>query len=557
MSLATRISFVSVVVLAAMRPGRLLLAVTVLGACLRLYGLGDEGMTNDEAFSWRVSKASFLGLVSRVADDTHPPGHFLLLKVWTEIAGDSLIMLRLLSVVCGVVLIPAVYCMVRDSLTEVRSKTQGPFDEVEKQSALEWHQRPRHSSQDTLSGYAHSAISHWTRANSSALLTAVLVALHAVQIEQARTARMYSLGALLATVSAWLLLRALREGRYNRWFTYGVAAAGLLYCHHYSLFTLGAQAIFLAGCIVAKARHDPCGALDTARGAAIGFGVALVLYSPWLPVFLAQADRVREGFWVPEMTWRETSRCFFEWATGREHLHLVEQIGWSLVVCTVIFRAAWRTDLPSLFFVVQAALPWLLTFGISLLGDRPIFQARYFAISQISIMGLWGVVCCRLPRWSERVLWSSVLLLYCGSGGLAALSGGTSTSTSIAQAVDWVVDRYRPGDMVLASSPQEVNQFRYYAERRRMATIDIRCHVDLSAPGQIAHVASLEVEDMVVSRRWQPPSTIERVWVTHLAPAPYPFWDLRTAMHFAGSKRDKLTLRLYVRTAPHSQDGGT
>ena len=81
-------------------------------------------------------------------------------------------------------------------------------------------------------------------AGGGALFSALLMAVHPSQVNYSRVERMYSLGVLLAGLSAWLLLRALRASRRQRcwWAAYGVAVAALCYTHTYALLTVFAQA---------------------------------------------------------------------------------------------------------------------------------------------------------------------------------------------------------------------------------------------------------------------------------------------------------------------------
>ena len=57
------------------------------------------------------------------------------------------------------------------------------------------------------------------------------------------------MGATLAIFSSWALLRALQspQGRYRDWLLYAVLALLFLYTHNMALFSVAAQAIFIAG----------------------------------------------------------------------------------------------------------------------------------------------------------------------------------------------------------------------------------------------------------------------------------------------------------------------
>jgi len=80
---------------------RYLLAIPfILGIFLLLYDLGGRSIWSDEYFSYAVVFKG--GFPSRVLTDIHPPMYYLLAIAFTKIGPDSLWMLRLFSVLCGI-----------------------------------------------------------------------------------------------------------------------------------------------------------------------------------------------------------------------------------------------------------------------------------------------------------------------------------------------------------------------------------------------------------------------------------------------------------------------
>lgn len=61
--------------------------VGLAGAAVRFAMLDGGAPSADEAFSWRVAAMPLSDLMQRVAGDTHPPLHFLILKAWMAVAG--------------------------------------------------------------------------------------------------------------------------------------------------------------------------------------------------------------------------------------------------------------------------------------------------------------------------------------------------------------------------------------------------------------------------------------------------------------------------------------
>ena len=86
-----------------------LVAVTLLGAALRLPGLAAEEPWFDEAFSLVLAAQDLPLLLRRAIDDqTNPPGFYLLLWGWTHLGGLELAWSRLLPALAGTATIPAV-----------------------------------------------------------------------------------------------------------------------------------------------------------------------------------------------------------------------------------------------------------------------------------------------------------------------------------------------------------------------------------------------------------------------------------------------------------------
>jgi len=89
--------------------------LTFLGFALRLYRIGYQSVWWDEAYSVHVAQrgmAAVLGLPGSIAWN-HPPLHYGLLTGWTRLAGFSELSIRYLSLLLGVLLLPATYRVAR------------------------------------------------------------------------------------------------------------------------------------------------------------------------------------------------------------------------------------------------------------------------------------------------------------------------------------------------------------------------------------------------------------------------------------------------------------
>src|SRR5215468_10740695 len=95
----------------ARRSQFILLVLLIVGCWLRVWAIGKNSLWFDEAFSRDVVLHSNLADIARnqIVGDTQPPVHFLLLYVWTRIAGDSEVSLRILSAFAAMLALPAFY----------------------------------------------------------------------------------------------------------------------------------------------------------------------------------------------------------------------------------------------------------------------------------------------------------------------------------------------------------------------------------------------------------------------------------------------------------------
>lgn len=85
-------------------------ALTALGAVLRFYGLGHQGLWFDEANTAllvRFSPGKMLGLIPQT--ESTPPLYYCVAWVWVRLFGSHAAGLRSLSAVAGVLLIPIAY----------------------------------------------------------------------------------------------------------------------------------------------------------------------------------------------------------------------------------------------------------------------------------------------------------------------------------------------------------------------------------------------------------------------------------------------------------------
>lgn len=201
-----------------------LLAIVTGGMLLRVWARAGQTLWFDEAFSWRLAAYPWGELLRRAALDNNPPLYYLLLKGWMMLAGESALALSLLSIVLSGLACAGMFAFVLEAYGRATCERESPLDKP----GVRW----------------------------LALFAAALLATSGFQIRWGTQVRMYALLAALAIASSWLLLRAMHaRGRaLDRWLAYALTTLLLAYSHTYGLFTIGAQAIYVAGSLLTEAR---------------------------------------------------------------------------------------------------------------------------------------------------------------------------------------------------------------------------------------------------------------------------------------------------------------
>jgi hypothetical protein len=470
-----------------------------------------------DGFQWGELRAA----LRRVANDSHPPLSFVVQAAWTLVFSDSLIALRSLSMLYGVLTALFAYMAVREAL--------GGSDGGSSSRQL------------------------------APTVAAVLIAIHLGQVSVGATARMYALGALLSAVTAWLLLRALRmegAGWIRRWTIYGIGSAAFVYTHNFAIFNSCAHGLFVALLLLTG--------LSTGRRMvgrhAIGFLwsslLAFSLYGPWLPVAMEQAERIEEGFWINPLTWQEFQRAFVVWILGDWIGGARDGYIWQAVLLVAVVWRFARLDSAAIFFLLQALTPWVCVVIVSGVGPQSILQDRYMVFSQVGLLCFWAVVLERLRLWPARLGWAMLLLAPAALVTAAHLNRQSSERSPIERTVQRLARDYLPGDVVLLSDVATLNRLRYYA-RRAGCDFELRVPYWPQSSGQAAHVSSLRAKDVLWSGNG-PPLFVQRIWtIQDGMPGPGATWEQvnrETICDGAGMDAERFDVRIYGKRTRHASD---
>ena len=224
-------------------------AILALALVVRLLGITSRPIWYDEAFAILFSQkglsAMLYGTLAPTgagSADIHPLGYYTLLWLWMNVFGDSILAVRLLSILAGVISVFLVYLIALEALSDVRS----------------------------------------------AQLAMLLAALAPFPIHYAQEIRMYSF------LSMWLLLttysyqRGSKSGNWRWWALFSISAASAQYTHNLAAFYLVPLAL------------SPLFQKDwkTFRYVVFAGLGALILYLPWIIQLPSQFAKIQQAYWV-------------------------------------------------------------------------------------------------------------------------------------------------------------------------------------------------------------------------------------------------------------------
>ncbi len=226
---------------------RLALSVLVLmlAFTLRVYALDRQDLWGDEAVSALVLKNNIGQILDGQVDPFHPPLYFVLLRLWTRLAGGTEFAIRYLSLMGALLGVAFV-------------------------------------------GRAAREMQGW----QAALFALALAAAAPFLVYYAQEARMYGVAIAFNAGALWAACAALRQagqpgqkGFWQAWIAFAALALGAMYAHYLSFLHL----LGIAGGLLLAWRQRPR-LLATAAGTALAMGL---VYLPWA---LGQMNRTRGLF---------------------------------------------------------------------------------------------------------------------------------------------------------------------------------------------------------------------------------------------------------------------
>ncbi len=398
-----------------------LAVITAVGAGLRFYRIGGQGLWLDEAFSLWMARHP-LGEMLRwtIGIDQHPPLYYALLHGWTAMLGDGEGAARSLSALCSLLTIPVIYGLGR-----------------------------------RLSGGERAP----------GLLAALILAVSPFHVRFAQEARMYALLTLNAALALLGMLAILEPGGEHParwpWVVYVLFTVAALLTHNTAVFLpLAANLVVLARYVTGPRPSFSLFAWIVAQA------VVFMLWLPWLPALVRQSWGVYREFWLPAPTWGTVVGAVGAFLS--DGLPLPPPWSWGVWGVWAALALAGVLHLRR----SPGRLAFLgLVFGVPFLGEglvsliRPIFYDRTLIWASLPLYLLLAAGICRLGRRSLIFVLVLVLVLLVANGLSLGEYYVHHEKEAWDEAAALVAGRVQPGDLILFHASWVQIPFDYYFSR--------------------------------------------------------------------------------------------
>ncbi|HEY2438731.1 MAG TPA: glycosyltransferase family 39 protein [Solirubrobacteraceae bacterium] len=408
--------------LSGYRPNRwaiagLLLALTLVSLYLRTRQLNFYYWI-DEAISVGISSHPLGQLPHLLREDGSPPLYYALLHVWIRLFGSGEVATHWLSEIFALITVPVAY----------------------------W-------GGASLFGRRVGAFS------------AVLAAGVPFVTSYAQETRMYSLLVVLSLIVAVSFVQVFVERRRRYLPAFSLALATALYTHNWALFLAVATFVAYLFCVWST----PAPRRDLWRDGLIGFGVVGLLYLPWLPTLLYQAQHTGAPWALAPVFWSLPDAFYFIAGGRGATMTLALAAGFGLFAsgAGLVVRGprlgSLRPSGPDERSQALAAAAFaILAFGTLLIAwlyakTTPAWSGRYLAV----IVGP-TIVLVALGLSRARGLGIVALVFACCFWVLDPRPPSRDAKSNVASLAHVMSHHTRPTTLVLSTQPEQVPTLAHY-----------------------------------------------------------------------------------------------
>ncbi len=321
------------------------------------------------------------------------------------------------------------------------------------------------------------------RSTKVAAIAAVLFAVSPFAIAYAQEARGYSLVALLLTIAAWTLVRAVRARDQKWWAVWTVAMGASVYVHLFVVFVMVGHFIYLwlAKLSTAEIRRRV--------GAVVLISMPMVAF-----VTIRKAGQLH---WVPKLTAKGVQEALSQFAGGGD-------LAWLMLFLVVIAAmVTWgRGETREVWLVwLWLLLPVVTLVVVSIF--RPLLVARFLILEIPALMLVAALALDGVPRWVGALLLMAAVFFGIRS---EVMTWWHPVKDDFRSATAYVLEHGSPQDGVIFDQALGRHAFEHYANGR------IPMKVISPAHGERATYRDFEY-DPPEGLAWTLESAPKTVWV--------------------------------------------
>lgn len=359
--------------------------------------LFNYNIWTDEAFTLQLVKGNLAEIIEGTANDVHPPLYYFYSKLFYVLTGGSLWVQKFITIIPQV----GTYVLIA---TVFRKK----FGDM------------------------------------AAFLSLLFFTCIPCTMEFTVQVRMYSLALLFVTLCGIFAYEAYTENTKRSWIWLTVGALGAAYTHYFAFVSIIVIVGFLFLAILFKKRA-------LFKNWAIAAVVMVVGYLPWVQPFITQVTRVRESYWIPEIT-PEVVWEYFIWTFDLELLPgVVYGILALLIIAAVVMivnliRKKERADLTALWAMLVPTLTTVLGVVISM-TKSPIYRDQYI-FPALMLLAIFFGLALRNVNW-KLLLPVCAFFLVVGAVQYKECFRQEYRSTYVPQTMAFFEENLAPDDVIV------------------------------------------------------------------------------------------------------------
>lgn len=298
----------------------------------------------DESYSAYLVRGNFGDIWNMTAQDVHPPFFYFLLKIWSSIFGYTDFSMRFMSIFFGALALIFLFHLLK----------------------------------------------RWFGFKTASIAT-LLTALSPMLIRYGQEMRMYTLVFFIVVLATYVLDLALDTKKTRYYVLYGILLSLGMWTHYFTAIAWIAHIIYYK--VTRRSKIFD-------KKMLLSYGLAVLLFIPWVPSLFKQILEVEKGFWIPSVSlltpvdYLSNSLLYSEaeYATGWLVLLAVIAIATTVFFLKRLYQSYAKTEKSKfLFLCALTILPPIILIILSLPPLTSMFVDRYILYSSAMLWTLMGL----------------------------------------------------------------------------------------------------------------------------------------------------------------------